>query len=118
MATLRANGDRPDVLINMTNDAWYWGSSGLDMHLACGVFRAVETRLPLVIAANGGISAYIDSAGRIRAQSPRGQPDFIIADVERPTLQSWYVRFGDWFSGACLVCCVAIAIAGFQGRRR
>ena len=59
-----------DVLVNLTNDAWYWGSSELDMHLACGVFRAVETRTPLVIAANGGISAWIDRVGRIRAAKP------------------------------------------------
>ena len=59
----------PDVLVNITNDSWYWGSSELDMHLACDVFRAVETRKPLVIAANGGISAWIDASGRIRARS-------------------------------------------------
>ena len=44
VATLDAAGERPDVLVNLTNDAWYWGSSELDMHLACDVFRAVETR--------------------------------------------------------------------------
>ena len=82
VATLDAAGERPDVLVNLTNDAWYWGSSELDMHLACDVFRAVETRTPLVIAANGGISAWIDRHGRIRAQSPRQQPDVILADVE------------------------------------
>ena len=57
------------MLVNLTNDAWYWGSSELDMHLACGVFRAVETRMPLVIAANGGISAWIDRTGRVLRQS-------------------------------------------------
>ena len=62
VAQLDAIGQRPDVLVNLTNDAWYWGSSELDMHLACDVFRAVETRTPLVIAANGGISAWIDRA--------------------------------------------------------
>ena len=72
--------------MNLTNDAWYWGSSELDMHLACDVFRAVETRKPLVIAANGGISAWIDACGRVRAQSPRQTPDVIIADVERGPL--------------------------------
>jgi apolipoprotein N-acyltransferase len=114
VATLERNGEQPDVLVNITNDAWYWGSSGLDMHLACGVFRAVETRLPLVIAANGGISAYIDSLGRIQAQSPRSMSDVIVADVEPGSLQSWYVRFGDWFAGTCLLCCVALAIISWR----
>ena len=62
------------------------------MHLACGVFRAVETRMPLVIAANGGISAWIDRDGRIRAQSPRQQPDVILADVERGYVQQLVCR--------------------------
>ncbi|HYO25458.1 MAG TPA: apolipoprotein N-acyltransferase, partial [Lacipirellulaceae bacterium] len=41
---LTAAGQTPDVLVNLTNDAWFWGSSELDMHLASGVFRAVEMR--------------------------------------------------------------------------
>jgi apolipoprotein N-acyltransferase len=107
----------PDVLVNMTNDAWYWGSSELDMHLACGIFRAIETRKPLVIAANGGISAWIDQYGRVRAQSPRKQPDIILADVELSSIRSWYVTFGDWFALACLAFTCVFAIVGWRGRR-
>ncbi len=120
VATLDATGQRPDVLVNLTNDAWYWGSSELDMHLACDVFRAVETRTPLVIAANGGISAWIDRFGRIRAQSPRQQQDVILADVElnpdaAPTV---YVRTGDLFALVCLTACVFLAIIGWKSRHR
>jgi apolipoprotein N-acyltransferase len=107
-----------DVLVNMTNDAWYWGSSELDQHLACGVFRAVETRKPLVIAANGGLSAWIDHTGRIREQSPRQRRYVILADVERSHLRSLYMRFGDWFAGLCLTLCVVLAIIGWFGRRK
>ncbi len=119
VATLDASGERPDVLVNLTNDAWYWGSSELDMHLACDVFRAVETRTPLVIAANGGISAWIDRHGQIRAQSPRQKPDVILADVELnragpPTL---YVRTGDWFAALCLTSCGILAIIGWKSNR-
>ncbi len=110
VATLDAAGERPDVLVNLTNDAWYWGSSELDMHLACDVFRAVETRTPLVIAANGGISAWIDRHGRIRAQSPRQQPDVILADVElnrtarRPSMS----EPATGSPPSCLTCCVVL----------
>jgi apolipoprotein N-acyltransferase len=117
VATLENRDEYPDALVNVTNDAWYWGSSELDMHLACGVFRAVETRLPLVIAANGGISAWIDHLGRVRAKSPRQQTDFIIADIEPSGMQSYYVRFGDWFSGSCLACCAVLAALGWKSRR-
>jgi apolipoprotein N-acyltransferase len=105
-------GHRPDVLVNLTNDSWYWGSSELDMHLACGVFRAIETRTPLVIAANGGISAWIDQSGRIRAQSPRQTPDVIIADVEKFPQRSLYMQYGDWFAGVCLGFSVALGLIG------
>jgi apolipoprotein N-acyltransferase len=108
-----SDGEPADVLINMTNDAWYWGSNELDQHLACGVFRAVETRRPLVIAANGGISASIDRAGRIQAQGPKQQPDVILADIDLGYMHSWYAQLGDWFAGACLTCCLALAIIGF-----
>ena len=118
VAALAARNASPDVLVNVTNDAWYWGSSELDMHLACGVFRAIEARRPLVIAANGGISAWIDDLGRIRAQSPRQQPDVIIADVEPSTMRSWYIEHGDWFAGGCLAGCVGLAIIGWRGRQR
>ena len=69
---LAAEGREPDMLVNLTNDGWFWGSSELDMHLACGVFRAVECRKPLLIAANTGFSAWIDGDGRIRRKAPDG----------------------------------------------
>ena len=52
--TLCDQGAAPDVLLTLTNDGWFWGSSLLDLHLACGVFRAVELRRPMLIAANTG----------------------------------------------------------------
>ncbi|MBX3427676.1 MAG: apolipoprotein N-acyltransferase [Pirellulales bacterium] len=118
---LAERGDSPDVLVNLTNDAWYWGSAELDMHLAAGVLRAVETRTPLVIAANRGLSAHIDDAGRIVAVTERDRADVLVADVpifasgaRAPTV---YVRTGDWLSGACLVCCIVLAVvAGWRQR--
>ncbi len=117
--TLAAEGREPDILVNLTNDGWFWGSSELDMHLICGVFRAVECRKPLLIAANTGFSAWIDSDGRIVEQGPRREPRVIIA---RPRLdqhrESWYLRHGDWFAGTCLFGCVLCGLAGILGRFR
>jgi len=108
----------PDALVNLTNDAWYWGSSELDMHLACDVFRAVETRLPLVIAANGGISASIDRVGRVQAQCKRQRSEFLIADIKGGnSLESWYTHLGDWFAGLCLACCIVLSIVEWRSRR-
>jgi len=108
----------PHVLVNLTNDGWFWGSSELDMHLICGVFRAVECRKPLLIAANTGFSAWIDGDGRIRARGPRRATGMILADVAPDPRRSLYLRQGDWFAGGCLAGCMILCAAGFRDWRR
>jgi apolipoprotein N-acyltransferase len=110
---LTAEGKEPAVLINLTNDGWFWGSSELDLHLACGVFRAVECRKPFLIAANTGFSAWIDGDGRIRRQGPRRRTDTLLAEVRLDHRGSWYLRHGDWFAGICLLACVAFGSASY-----
>ena len=44
LVALRQQGQEPQILVNVTNDGWFWGSSELEQHLACGVFRTVECR--------------------------------------------------------------------------
>ncbi|MBN2023445.1 MAG: apolipoprotein N-acyltransferase [Pirellulales bacterium] len=115
VATLVAEGREPDVLVNLTNDGWFYGSSELDMHLVCGVFRAVECRKPMLIAANTGFSAWIDGDGRILARGPRREPDVLLATVARDPRASGYLRHGDWFSGTCLVASVLLGLVGVWG---
>ena len=115
---LAAEGNEPDVLVNLTNDGWFWGSSELDMHLVCGVFRAVECRKPLLIAANTGFSAWIDADGRIRRQGRRHAKDIIIAEPQLDRRRSWYLAHGDWFSGLCLLACGVCGMVGIYGRVR
>jgi apolipoprotein N-acyltransferase len=114
---LKEQNEEPDVLVNLTNDGWFRGSSELDMHLACGVFRAVEMRKPLVIAANTGFSASIDGDGRIVKQGARRAADVLIAEVKLDSRASAYLRFGDWFSAICLAGCVGLAVVGVISRR-
>ncbi len=115
---LAAEGREPDVLVNLTNDGWFWGSSELDLHLACGVFRAVECRKPFLIAANTGFSAWIDGDGRIQEQGPRRAPAVIIAEPRLDRRHSWYLAHGDWFAGACLAMCGLCGLVGMYGRIR
>ncbi len=115
---LTDEGHEPDVLVNLTNDGWFWGSSELDMHLVCGVFRAVECRKPLVIAANTGFSAWIDGDGRIRQQGPRRATGIIVAETELDGRHSWYLVHGDWFAGICLVACGLFGLVGILRRRK
>jgi apolipoprotein N-acyltransferase len=117
IAQLREQGQEPDVLVNVTNDGWFWGSSELDLHLRCGVFRAVECRKPLVIAANTGFSAWINGDGRIIKQGPRHEAAALVANVQRDPRQSLYLTIGDWPSAVCLLVCVGLAIVGYRDLR-
>ena len=103
---------QPDVLVNLTNDGWFWGSSQLDQHLICDVFRAIEMRKPLLIAANTGFSAWIDSDGRIVEQGPRRETGIIIAKPEIDSRNSLYMELGDWFPGLCLLLTTIAALFG------
>lgn len=105
-------GQSPHVLLNLTNDGWFWGSSELDMHLVCGVFRAVECRKPFLIAANTGISAWIDADGRVRRRGPKRDTAVVLAEPSADRRTSWYLWSGDWPAGLCLAACAVLAGLG------
>jgi len=115
---LRAEGCEPDVLVNLTNDGWFRGSSELDMHLVCAVFRAVECRKPVLIAANTGFSAWIDADGRIRQRGKRHQEDLLLATVGADPRRSAYLVLGDVPAGLCLAACIALGAIGLWNRRK
>lgn len=132
---------RPDVLVNMTNDAWFRGSSQLDQHLITSIFRCIETRRPMVRAVNGGVSAFIDSSGRIR------DPETFLLMTEdgfdgefeqvdsmvNPETGRWYrecsgvltgqvpldgrstiyLQYGDWFAMLCSAALIALLLRSF-----
>ncbi len=99
---LQRQGKMPDVLVTATNDGWFWGSSLLDLHLACGIFRAVEMRLPMLIAANTGFSACIEATGRVRWQGPRrAEGGTVVKVTTRGNVPRPYLWVGDLFAGGC-----------------
>lgn len=102
--TLDAAGKRTDVLVTLTNDGWFWGTSILDLHLTCARFRAVENRRPMLVAANTGVSASIDAQGKVRQFAPIRKTSYLVAEAyasDRPL--SPYTRYGDWFAASCLL---------------
>jgi apolipoprotein N-acyltransferase len=96
--------ERPGLLVNITNDGWFGDSIGPHQHLHQARVRAVEQGLPLIRAANNGISAVVDAQGRILAQLPlnaRGVIDSGLPRIGAPTL---YVRYGEAiFAGLVLM---------------
>jgi apolipoprotein N-acyltransferase len=87
--------DRADFLLQITNDAWFGQYVGPQQHLAQARMRAIEQGLPLVRAANTGISAVIDPLGRVTAMLPLSATGFIDADLPAALPPTLYSRTGD-----------------------
>ncbi|MGD9865846.1 MAG: apolipoprotein N-acyltransferase [Pseudodonghicola sp.] len=86
---------RPRMLLQITNDAWFGTRSGPYQHLAQARMRAIEQGLPLVRAANTGVSAVIDPQGRLLSQIPLGQAGYADAALPEPLPPTLYARTGD-----------------------
>ncbi len=85
---------RPDWLVNITNDAWYGISAGPWQHLATARMRAVEEALPLARAAQSGISAVFDSRGALQASLPLGEAGSFDTRIPAPGAPGFFARFG------------------------
>ena len=95
--------ERPDYLLQITNDAWFGTFSGPYQHLDQARFRAIEQGLPFVRVANTGVSAVIDANGRIvkaLGLGVAGYVDVAVPEGRSPTL---YSRTGDFFAAVVLL---------------
>ncbi|NKB20427.1 MAG: apolipoprotein N-acyltransferase [Alphaproteobacteria bacterium] len=90
-------GHRPEWLLNITNDAWFGTSSGPYQHFAMARLRAVEQGLPLIRAANTGISGVIDPYGRVLQRLDLDTQGVVDSPLPKPTnIATIYSKFGDW----------------------
>jgi len=93
------------LLVLMTNDAWFNGSIEPVQHMNQSVFRAVENGVPLVRAANSGVSCAVDAVGRVKRLESNGAvsdfPGFMVTQVAVPEipLRAPYTTWGDWVLG-------------------
>ncbi|MGQ0677314.1 MAG: apolipoprotein N-acyltransferase, partial [Rhodospirillales bacterium] len=105
--------DRPQWLLNITNDGWYGDSPGPRQHFAIARLRAVEEGLPLVRSANTGVSGIVDAYGRVTARLDLGRTGVIDAKLPRAIDAPLYGRWGDWaafgFLAAAALLCVMLA---------
>ncbi len=93
--------DGANLLVNITNDAWFGRSSAPVQHFSMAVLRAVENRRSLARAANTGISGFIDPTGRIISQSPLFKTYYLNAEVPLVENLSFFSRYGHLFPKAC-----------------
>lgn len=104
-----------NVLVNLTNDAWYGKSSAPYHSMVMSVFRAVENRRSVVRSANTGISGFIDPLGRVQQPSPIFTSWARAEDVVLMNGQTVFVRWGYLFPSACLA--VGLVLAAIAARR-
>ena len=87
---------RPDLLINITNDAWFDNFSGPYQHFDNAKFRAIEYGLPVLRSANTGISAVIDPYGRVLEKINLGQEGSIYSFLPKKIPETFFSKFGDF----------------------
>jgi apolipoprotein N-acyltransferase len=105
--------DRPGWIVNLTNDGWFGISTGPYQHLQQARLRAIEQGLPVVRAANTGISAVIDPLGRIVARLGLGQEGVLDSGLPSAISPTPYARGGDMPAAI-----IIIAALIFVARRR
>ena len=110
--------DRPDWLANATNDAWFGNSSGPRQHLAAARLRAIEEGLPLVRAANTGISAAYDAHGRMLGSLPMNVADSILVALPGKLPPTWFSRFGLAIPTTLAVSCLVLGALTRLTKRR
>lgn len=107
------NGAR--MLINITNDGWFGDTAAPYQHLAMAGFRSIENRVQLIRAANTGISAIFDQAGRILGSLPLQEKGALTLQIEAsPEVGSLYSALGDVFGWSCLGICIMAGLSGWS----
>ena len=112
-----------DILVNITNDAWFGDTSNPSQHLMLSAIQSAEYGVPLVRTATTGISAFVDARGVIVDQSEVFTEALLVRDVKRVRLPTIYAALGDWFAWLCILASAiglvrGAGLAAPTGRRR
>jgi apolipoprotein N-acyltransferase len=107
-----------DLLVSITNDAWFGTTSAPFQHFSMAIFRAVETRLYLVRAANTGISGIIDPTGKTIAKTNIFQADALKGYIEFVRIPTFYAAYGDLLVIICFVLIIFYFFWSLKGRVR
>jgi apolipoprotein N-acyltransferase len=115
----RQPGERLDFFVNQSNDGWFRGSIESDYHLAAAAFRCIETRRPMVRAANMAVTAMVDSEGVVRDRLPVKAKDLLTVKVPLDPREAPYLTIGDALPWTCvaIVCLGVLASAIRHGAR-
>lgn len=109
-----------NLLVNITNDAWFGRTSAPYQHLSIAAFRAVETRTPLIRAANTGVTSIIDQNGHIRGMTSLFREGVMVGMVKPDTRRTLYLEYGNLFA-RCSLLLVPVLLFAYRlraGRRK
>jgi len=104
---------RANLLVNLTNDAWYGRSVGPRQHLWLAQSRAIETRRSLLRVTNTGVTSLVNAKGELVKTLPMFTPAVMQAEVEILNGETLYARFGDWFAWAMTIAALAAVTLTF-----
>ncbi len=107
-----------ELLVNITNDAWFGATSAPFQHFSMSIFRAVENRLYLVRAANTGISGIVDPQGKVVVQTKIFEKASLHGKVKFSNMQTIYAKHGDMLVIVCFILVFFYFILVLKGRIR
>ncbi|RKY42232.1 MAG: apolipoprotein N-acyltransferase [Candidatus Makaraimicrobium thalassicum] len=104
-----------DFMVNITNDAWFGETAAPRQHLQSSVFRAVENRIPVIRAANTGISCFVDSTGKILPGVEKEGKEIFVSgfatdNVNMYAGRTYYTIYGDIFVYFCAFMIILLVI--------
>jgi len=108
---------KANLLVNLTNDAWYGRTVAPWQHARLAQWRAIETRRSLLRVTNTGVTSFINAKGEIVEALPIFTPGVLKTQMEILEGETLYVRFGDWFAWGITLIVVAIVLSHFSRRR-
>jgi apolipoprotein N-acyltransferase len=112
--TLRRQQREPQLLVNLTNDGWFMGTSMLDHHLASSIICAVENRKPILVAANTGLTAQIDGSGRLLQCTQPLKTEWLLAQPRADGRWGLVQLWGYPLSCLCGMACLMAAIVAIR----
>jgi len=107
-----------EFLVNITNDGWYGKTAASSQHIAMVAFRAVENRVPVVRAANTGISGIIEPIGKIGKETGIFTTAYVLGEINiGSSIKTFYTRYGDLFAYICCVVSLLLILSLIWRRR-
>jgi apolipoprotein N-acyltransferase len=104
-------GTGANLLVNITNDAWYGKSVGPWQHARLAQSRAIETRRSLLRVTNTGVTSLVNARGEMSQSLPMFVPEVLKTEVDILNGETYYVRYGDWFAWSMTIITIAIVLS-------